>query len=364
MAESQRGESFSARAWRRLKTHPQGMGGLVIVILLAFTSVTAPLMANDRPIVARYKGEWVAPAMVAYVESWVPWQSLRYELQSWEARPGFFPFAEHYAILEGKRWKEVRESEEMGFALWPPVPWNPNQFDPTVLRMKPGESPGHLLGTDDRGRDVLARLIHGSVVAMLVGVVAMSIATTIGSLLGVTAGYFRGWVDMVLSRIAEVVMCFPFFFLVIAVIAFLEPSIINIMVTLGLISWTSIFRLVRGEVLKTREMEFVTAARALGVPSWRIMTHHLLPNAISPVFVSVAFGIASAVLTETSLSFLGFGDPSMPSWGEIVSQGRNYINQGLWHLAVLPGVAIFITLTGFNLLGQGLRDALDPKLRL
>ena len=146
-------------------------------------------------------------------------------------------------------------------------------------------------------------------------------------------------------------------------IAFLEPSIVNIMIVLGCVGWTGIFRLVRGEVLQVRSLDYIAAARAMGVSNARIMFRHILPNAISPVFVAIAFGVAGAVLTETSLSFLGFGDPSAPSWGEIIKQGRTYVSQGLWHLTVFPGFAIFLTLTAFNLFGQGLRDAMDPKLR-
>ena len=158
-------------------------------------------------------------------------------------------------------------------------------------------------------------------------------------------------------------MCFPTFFLIITVIAFLPPSNLNIMLVIGLIGWTGIFRLVRGEVLKNKELDYVMAARALGFSERRIMFRQILPNAVAPVLITVAFGIAGAVLTETSLSFLGFGDISVPSWGEIISQGRLYVIEGLTHLVLWPGVAIFLTLTAFNLFGQGLRDAMDPRLR-
>ncbi len=356
-------ESYSARAWRKLRGHPSGMTGLVVVILLALLAMFAPLLANDRPIIAEYKDELVFPAFTTYVDAWVPWQSLRYDLKSLEVGAGYFPFGDYYASLEDKTWKDVRESPEMSFSVWPLVEWSPTQFDRDALKLPPDLNGPHLLGTDDQGRDVLARLLHGSVVAMLVGLVAQGIATSIGASLGILAGFKGGVIDLVLSRICEIVMCFPTFFLIIAVTAFLEPSIINIMVALGLVGWTNVFRLVRGEVLKTRGLEYVTAARALGMGSWRIMTRHVLPNSVAPVFVAVPFGIAAAVLTETSLSFLGFGDPNVPSWGEIVQQGRNYVSQGLWHLTLFPGLCIFVTLTGFNLLGQGLRDALDPRLR-
>ncbi len=351
---------------RRFLRNRQGAAGLAIVLLLFLTALSAPLIANDRPIVARYKGDTVFPAFTTYIDIWVPWQSMRFALKSWElgdSEQGYFPFSDYYPALEGQTWKEVKQSEDLSFSIWPPVPWHPNQLNKGALKLKPDESEAHLLGTDDLGRDVLSRLIHGTVVAMLVGLFSQGLAATIGITLGLAAGYFAGKVDMVLSRMTEMVMCFPTFFLIIAVIAFLEQSIINIMLVLGLVGWTGIFRLIRGEVLRVRDLDFVVAARALGVPDWRIMFRHVLPNAISPVFVALAFGVASSVLVETSLSFLGFGDTTMPSWGEIVQQGRIYINQGLWHLTVYPGIAIFVTLTAFNLFGQGLRDALDPKLR-
>ncbi|MEO0600700.1 MAG: ABC transporter permease [Myxococcota bacterium] len=353
-------QGYWSDVWRQLRKNQAGMAGLAIVLLLLATAVMAPLVANDRPIVCQYKGSVHFPAVVTYVDTWVPWQSLRFELKSLEVG-GAFPFGDYYPSLEGQTWKEAAKTDDMGFAIWPPIPWHPNQFDKGSLKERP--SSAHWLGTDDQGRDVLARMIHGTVVAMLVGLVSMGIAAGIGITLGLSAGFLGGVTDILLSRLVEVVICFPSFFLIIAVIAFLEPSIVNIMVVLGLVGWTGIFRLVRGEVLAVRNLDYVQAARALGVENRRIMFRHVLPNAVSPVFVAIAFGIAGAVLAETSLSFLGFGDPSAPSWGEIVKQGRTYISQGLWHLTVFPGIAIFLTLTGFNLFGQGLRDAMDPKLR-
>jgi len=362
---ARRSQSYWAIVWKQLKKNRPGMLGLWVIVGLMTIAGLAPILANDRPIVVRYKGELQFPAFTTYVDVWVPWKSMRYELKSWKMKdnPPYFPFSEYYPELEGRTWKELKDSPELTFGVWPPIPWHPNQFDATALKLRPTRETGHYLGTDDQGRDVLSRLIHGTVVAMIVGLVAMGLASFIGVSLGLIAGYMGGWVDLVLSRITEVVMCFPTFFLIIAVIAFLEPSIVNIMMVIGLVGWTGIFRLIRGEVLRARSLDYVTAAQALGTPTWRIMFRQILPNAISPVFVSIAFGIAGAVLTETSLSFLGFGDTSVPSWGETVSQGRAYVSQGLWHLTVYPGLAIFFTLTAFNLFGQGLRDAMDPKLR-
>jgi len=354
------GEGYWELVWIQLKKNRGGMTGLIIAFLLFSLAATAPLVANDRPIIAQYNGNMSFPAFQTYVDVWVPWRSMRYGMKSFKVA-GTFPMSEHYPELEGQTWKEVRDSPEMGFSVWPLVQWHPNQFDADSLKQE--ISKDHWLGTDDLGRDVLSRLIHGTVVAMLVGIIAMSISSAIGITLGVIAGFFGGWVDIFLSRGTEVVMCFPSFFLIIAVIAFLEPSIVNIMLVLGFVGWTRIFRLIRGEVLLVRNLDYIAAARSMGLSQTRIMFRHVLPNVVAPVLVAVPFGIAGAVLAETSLSFLGFGDPSVPSWGEIVYQGRAYVSQGLWHLTLFPGIAIFITLTAFNLFGQGLRDAMDPKLR-
>lgn len=359
-APVRRSQKFTAVVWRQLKKDVGGMVGLWGIIILLIVALTAPLVANDRPIVCSYKGDLKFPAVATYVDTWVPWRNLQFRLKSWDIA-GWMPFNDYDPDLGEDQWRDVADSPDMAWAIWPPVRWSPRQFDKDSLKQPPSDT--HVLGTDDQGRDVLARLIHGSVVAVLVGVVSMGIASFIGIILGLLAGYYGGRVDMVLSRITEIVICFPVLFLIIAVIAFLPPSVLNIMVVIGLRRWTGIFRLIRGEVLVVRQNEYITAAEALGIPPWRILVRHILPNAVSPVFVTIAFGIAGAVLTETSLSFLGFGDPYAPSWGEVVMQGRKYVSQGLWHLTVFPGLAIFATLTAFNLFGQGLRDAMDPRLR-
>ncbi|MEZ6183535.1 MAG: ABC transporter permease subunit [Planctomycetota bacterium] len=226
-------------------------------------------------------------------------------------------------------------------------------------------APTFHLGTDNSGRDVASRLIHGTVIAGSVGLISVGIYVFIGIIVGALAGYFRGWVDLVLSRIIEIVICFPTLFLIMMVVSFWRSqSIYLIMITLGLIRWTGVARLVRGEFLKIMSEEYVAAARSLGLSTPRIIFRHILPNAISPVFVSASFGVAGAILVESSLSFLGFGvAPPAPSWGEMLNQGKQYINEGLWHLVWMPGAAIFVTVTMFNLVGEGLRDALDPKLR-
>lgn len=353
---------YWGHVWVQLKRNRPGIAGLTIIVLIVVTAILAPLLANDRPIVARLEGDMKFPAFASYVDSWVPWQSVRNELKSLRVA-GSFPFSDAEPDLQGQTWKQAREAGRLSLDLWPPVEFHPLAPDREARKLRASWSSEHLLGTDDLGRDVLARLIHGTVVALLVGMISMSIAVSIGVTLGLIAGYFGKATDLVLSRLTEIVIVFPTFFLIIAVIAFLEPSMVNVMLVLGLVGWTGIFRLVRGEVLKVRALDYITAAEALGARSGRVLFRHVLPNAVPPVFVSIAFGVAAAVLAESGLSFLGFGDPTAASWGEIVSQGRYYVNEGLWHLTLFPGLAIFVTLTAFNLFGQGLRDAMDPKLR-
>ena len=219
------------------------------------------------------------------------------------------------------------------------------------------------LGTDDIGRDILTRMIWGGRVSLTVGIVAVGIYVTIGIIVGAVAGYFRGASDMVISRIIEVVICFPSFFLILTIVAFLGPSIFNIMIVIGVTGWTGIARLVRAEFLRLAEQEFVLAGRALGYSPWRIIFKHVLPNAMAPVMVSATFGIAGAILTESGLSFLGFGiTVPTPSWGGILSSGREAIFRAPW-LIYFPGTAIFVTITAYNLVGEALRDAADPRLR-
>lgn len=220
------------------------------------------------------------------------------------------------------------------------------------------------LGTDSQGRDVLARMLHGARISLSVGFVAEGIAVFLGILFGALAGFYRGWVDIAISRFIEVIICFPTLFLILIIIAYSEKrSIFFIMVVIGLTGWTGIARLVRGEFLKLSELEYVQSARALGASSLRLMFRHMLPNAMGPVLVAGAFGVAGAILIESALSYLGFGaPPPTPSWGEMISQGNANL-EAAWWLIVFPGLSIFLTVTSYNLAGDGLRDAMDPKMR-
>jgi peptide/nickel transport system permease protein len=240
-------------------------------------------------------------------------------------------------------------------------PHDPGKTD-VSLKLKPPSSQ-HYLGTDQLGRDVFSRMLYGSRVSLSVGFVAVAISILIGILVGALAGYYGGWVDSLLMRFVDVMLCFPSFFLILTVVALLGPSLFKVMVVIGITSWMGTSRFVRAEFLTLRERDFVQAARALGVKDRRIIFRHILPNALAPVFVTATLDVATAILVEAGLSFLGFGvQPPAPSWGNILTEGRTYIFDAWW-LTVFPGLAILLTVLSFNLLGEGLRDALDPRLR-
>jgi peptide/nickel transport system permease protein len=250
----------------------------------------------------------------------------------------------------------------IGLSLAAPLlsPSAPNAQDLSLRLQAPGTA--HWLGTDEYGRDVLARMLYGGRVSLTVGLVAVAIATLIGILLGAIAGYFGGWVDQVIMRFVDIVLCIPTLFLILIMIVFVGPSLFNIMVIIGLTSWPDLARLVRAEFLTLKQRDYVLAARAMGVPNFVIIFRHILPNAMAPVFVSATFGVAGAILLESGLSFLGLGvQPPSASWGNILSAGKDYITQAWW-LTLMPGLAIFLTVLAYNLLGDGLRDLLDPRL--
>jgi peptide/nickel transport system permease protein len=295
---------------------------LAAAIFLAFTTAVAllaPLLANERPIAIRDDDGWSFPV-----------------------------------LTKGP----VRGGGEGAKSIPAPIAYSPDAIDLTQRLVPP--SSRHLLGTDELGRDVLSRMIHGSRVSITVGLVATVIALLVGTLLGALAGYYRGGVDWIVSRLIEVVLCFPFLVLLLAIVAVVGPSLTTIVVALGLTSWPQEARLVRGEILRLRELSFTDAARAAGARDLRIVLRHLLPNAIAPVIVSASFGVGSVIMIESALSFLGFGVPlPTPSWGSILSSASTYIAHAWW-LALFPGIAIFLTVASCNLIGERLRDVLDP----
>lgn len=241
-------------------------------------------------------------------------------------------------------------------------PYDPDATDVASRFLAPSLT--HLLGTDHLGRDVLARMLFGARISLVVGFVAVGIAVTIGIVVGAVAGHFGGRIDNFLMRLVDIVICFPRFFLILTAVALLKPSLWNIIIVLGLTGWTGTARLIRGEILSLRERDFVQAARAMGADASRIILRHLVPNSLTPVLVSATLGVAGAILTEAGLSFLGFGvQPPQATWGNILTDGRLYIFDAWW-LTVFPGLAILVTVLAFNLVGEGIRDAWDPRLNI
>ncbi|HJQ39794.1 MAG TPA: nickel transporter permease [Thermoanaerobaculia bacterium] len=241
------------------------------------------------------------------------------------------------------------------------APYDPNVQD-TARRLE-APSNQHLLGLDDLGRDVLSRVIFGARVSLRVGFSVVLLAALTGVTLGAISGYFGGAVDVMVMRLCDILLAFPGILLAIALVAVLGPSLNNVILALAVIGWVGYARLVRGQVLKVREMEYVTAAKALGAKSPRVIIRHVLPNVINPVIVMATLGLAGAILSEAALSFLGLGvQPPTPSWGAMLTAGRRYLGLAN-HLAIFPGAAIMLAVMGLNFLGDGLIDALDPKYR-
>ena len=251
----------------------------------------------------------------------------------------------------------------VALAVFAPLlaPWDPNRPDIKKILAEPSRN--HPLGTDQLGRDVLSRMLYGARVSLAVGFVSVSIATGIGIVLGAIAGYNGGRVDGFIMRLVDLMLVFPRFFLLLAVLAFLRPSIWTIMAVIGLTGWMGVTRLVRAEFLALKEREFVVWSQSVGASGFRVIWRHILPNAMAPVLVAMTLGIPAAILTESGLSFLGLGvQPPYATWGNILNEGKDTIEIGWW-LSFYPGIAILVTVLSYNLLGEGIRDALDPRLR-
>ncbi|MFI5323592.1 MAG: ABC transporter permease [Thermodesulfobacteriota bacterium] len=316
--------------WRKFKKDRLALGALIVILLLLFVAVFESFLAGNNPIVLKYEGRYYFPVVFRYNE--------------------FF----------GTDFKELDSRLKPGdFAIFPPVRYSPTENNLMFILSPP--SGEHLFGTDDRGRDVLARMIFGARISLSIGFIAVGISAAIGIILGGIAGYYGGTTDFIVSRLFEVMMTFPVFFLILTILAFRDPSIYNIMIVIGVTSWTGVARLIRGEFLKLRKFGYVEAAVALGGSDFRVMFKHMLPNGLAPVLVDSTFGIAGAILVESGLSFLGFGvPPPDPSWGDVLSQSQKYVDFAWW-LVLFPGAAIFLTVTAFNLIGEGFRNAINPK---
>ncbi|HEU5162488.1 MAG TPA: ABC transporter permease [Thermoanaerobaculia bacterium] len=302
--------------------------GTALLGALAAVAILSPILATDLPLVQAVGGRTEYPAFRA----WLP------------------------ALLGKAAGQALAEGTDRRPAI---VPFGPDRIE-LRERLEP-PSRRHWLGTDELGRDLLARMLHGARISLLVGFAAAAFALLIGVLLGGVAGYFGGWLDLVISRAVEIVIAFPFLVLLLALVAILSPGIATIIMALAVTSWPVEARLVRGEVLRLRELEFSVAARASGAGAGRVLLRHLLPNAIQPALVSASFGIAAAIMVESAISFLGFGIP-LPhaSWGTILSSADDHLRRAWW-LALFPGIAIFLTVIASNLVGEGLRERLEKR---
>jgi len=322
------------RTFQRYKRGPLNVGGLVFLVAMILCALLADVLAAEKPIACELDGEiYVLPALFD---------------------PPALADHDNHTIT-------AAIAERGGWALLPPVPYGPNQSkvggDVGYLR-SPGS--GHLLGTDDSGRDVLARIIHGTRSALLVGFGSMALGALLGILIGALAAYFGGPLDRVTLILIETLTAFPTFFLVLAIQGLLGTGgLLQLVIVIGATRWTDVARVTRAEVLRVVNEDYVDAARALGLGHLRILRRHVLPGAMGPVLVASTFGVAGAILIESTLSFLGYGAPSTTaSLGQLLTDA--FVNEGCYWLTIFPGLALFATLLSINLVGEGLRDAVDP----
>lgn len=342
---------YWAEVWTRMRRRPLAMAGLTFIVLMAVTALLAPAIVGTRPIVCYYKGSLYLPALAYFYENW---------------EPTIFRAAPFRTVYP----RALYETDPHAWAIWPLIyqdPRRPVKADEWEgLEENPQYGPPsrqHWFGTDKVGVDVFAVMIHATRITLLIGFVATGIAAIIGISLGAVAGYVGGWTDILISRLIEAMLCMPVLVLILGLVAIIErPTIWHTMAVIGVTSWPSLARLTRAEFIKLSNMDYVTAARALGAGDFRIMFQHILPNALAPVLVPIAFGIAGAILTESGLSFLGFGSqPDDPSWGTLINAARS--NLQMWWMTLFPGLGIFLSVLSFNLVGEGLQESTDPRLR-
>jgi peptide/nickel transport system permease protein len=386
------GTSYGEMIWHEFTKSKFIVFWLGFIVLLFLLAIFAPFIANDKPFVIRIDGQPHYPlfrsldsadysiflaAAVGLIQILLMCQNRRRIDPSIRSsvlwRQVFistliiiigvtliYIFIPHR--LDATNYKSMVTSGKASGAIFAPVPYGYGRTDLRVREQPPNKQ--HWLGTDDVGSDVLCRLIHGSRISLSVGFVAVGISSIIGIIIGAILGYSGGKTDFLGMRLVEIMMAVPVFFLIITIVAFFPRSLFNIMLIIGLTTWTDDARFIRAEFLKLRKQDFVQAAVSLGLPLRSILFRHMLPNAIAPVLVNATFGIAGAIFIEAALSFLGFGvAPPTPSWGQILSLGVSTTGRFLWWLTLFPGLAIFFTVLAYNLIGEALRDAIDPRLR-
>ena len=409
MIDTPQGETYLDIVWKQFRKNRIALAMVWVVLGLFGLAIFAPVLASNQPYWFRdpegLRFPWLVsllnpPTVIDFIFNaallvfplWIVAALLLNRLLAARAIGGrvrvvrvvllFFallavaiPFffavrpSDRYFARDFKR----DQVEGKGSGVYTLIPYGPMEQDLDIIFQRPlfhksGETQRyredqiHWLGTDDSGRDVFTRILYGTRISMTIGVVAVSIYVTIGIIIGAAAGYFGGRVDMIISRVIEIVLLFPSLFLILTIVALIGPSIYVIMVVIGFTGWPTIARLTRGEFLRQRSIDYVAAARSLGANNARVMFRHILPNALSPAFVAIPFGIVGAIITEATLSVLGFGvRPPAPSWGSILLIATS--NYEKWWLTVFAGLSIFVTVTVFNLVGNGMRDAMDPRLK-
>lgn len=388
MSQAPAQHSFFAAARRRFFADFQGRLGVVGILILLVPAVAAPLLANGRPLLVFGKEglrlpflpflfapdstEFLVEQFFNYVLLLLPlWllialivrrQFPRRILCGAAALLLLLPFAAARPRLDKTDYR-LAAAESGERAVFAPIPYGPFE-----IIAKPYQKPSreHWLGTDEVGRDVASRMIYGARASLAVGLFATAIALVIGTLVGLMAGYYRGWFDLAVMRLVEILLCFPTFLLLLILMSILkdrkfEQSILVVIAVIGLTGWIGLTFLVRGEVLKQRALPYIQSCEVVGISAWRTMTVHLLPNITGPILISFTFGVAGAILAESGLSFLGFGvQPPTASWGGLLRQAFDNPLE-YWHLTLFPGIALFIAVLAFNFTGEGLRKALFPR---
>ncbi len=368
-------------------SRPSAKLGFGFILLLTCCAVFAPFLASSHPLLMKMDGRWSSPLLkhltptdvvllVAFftVLALAPLRGVRFSHKLWQLL-GVLAFAVPLALMTVhppkavvyEQYREAQQAGQVESIVWAPIPYSPTDRlrDQFVLDQPHPWQPSreHWLGTERNGADMLSRLIHASRIALAVGLIAEGIALVIGVTIGGLMGYFAGPIDLIGMRLVEVFSAIPRIYLLLAFVAFFERNIYLIMVIIGLTSWVGYALFTRAEFLRLRKQDFVQAAVACGLPLRSILFRHMLPNGMAPVLVNVSFGVASAILAETTLSFLGLGLVDEPSWGELLNQALSAGGGFYWWLAIFPGLAIFLTVFAYNMIGESLRDAIDPHLQ-
>jgi peptide/nickel transport system permease protein len=386
MTEHAARQSFSARVLREVGMRWGARIGLAWILVLVGAAVFAPFLATSHPLLLSVNGELDSPVLrhltpgdTGLLAAFFSGLLVLILRLSWRSRLALVLAAAGlgYGLGAGLLsppqlvvYEQYREAEARGDYDWvlrAPIPYSPKDYKrdgsaPPLQAPLSRQAEGHWFGTEENGADVLSRMLHASRIALGIGFVATGIAMFIGVIIGGLMGYFSGVVDMIGMRLVEIFEAIPTLFLLLTFVAFFGRSLYIMMVIIGITSWSGYARYIRAEFLKLREQEFVQAAIASGLPLRSVLFRHMLPNGIAPLLVAASFGVASAILAETTLSFLGLGLVDDPSWGQMLNQSVRSSTFNWW-MAVFPGGAIFLTVFAYNLIGESLRDAIDPFLK-